>query len=290
MDVLTNAFFYCVYQKNVVPLHEKNIFRSRTMKHLLSIVLIAMVCIGCEPINIESGKNDGRYFFSVSDYEKVVFSPGNLQYHIGQKEWRFAENQTDFLNRALVNPTDTFTGWIDKFYWSRTSCKYGLTKVSSNNNPLDDFVDWGNNKIGNDAPYTWRTLAGEEWYYLCSVRTNAQELFGIAQVNGVNGLILLPDNWKCPRELTFQSGFADYKTLSYADHQTFTMYQWKKLEQSGAIFLPIPYYGSGAYWSSTKDTEPYPFPNAYYFSFSSDAYYLSYAYDIFIFVRLVKDF
>ena len=102
MDMLTNAFFYCIYQKNVVPLHVKNIFRSITMKHLLSIVLIAMVCIGCEPINIESGKNDGRYFFSVSDYEKVVFSPGNLQYHIGQKEWRFAENQTDYLIVPLL--------------------------------------------------------------------------------------------------------------------------------------------------------------------------------------------
>ena len=50
---------------------------------------------------------------------------------------------------------------------------------------------------------------------------NAQSLRGIAQVDGVNGMILLPDNWKFPSGVTFKSCYysgngADY----YAAYQT----------------------------------------------------------------------
>ena len=124
-------------------------------------------------------------------------------------------------------------------------------------------MDWGTNQIGNDAPNTWRTLTYDEWNYLRNSRTNANDLCGVAQVNGVNGLIFLPDNWTCPAGVTFKSGFhSSHGTEYYAAYQTFTADQWSKFEKSGAVFLPAAgrRYGSavnfvqydGYYWSATE--------------------------------------
>ena len=77
-------------------------------------------------------------------------------------------------------------------------------------------------------------------------------LHGVAQVNGTNGLILLPDNWVAPRGVNFTYGFhTDESKEAYAEFQTFTKKEWNKLEKSGAIFLPAagmrsPDFGAGA--------------------------------------------
>jgi hypothetical protein len=66
-------------------------------------------------------------------------------------------------------------------------------------------------------------------------------------VNGVNGLILLPDTWVCPAGVTFKSGFHSNVGIDYyAAYQTFTAEQWSKLESAGAVFLPA----AGSRWSS----------------------------------------
>ena len=41
--------------------------------------------------------------FSVDVNKKVVFSKGNVQYHPKNNEWRFAENQTDYIGAANSN-------------------------------------------------------------------------------------------------------------------------------------------------------------------------------------------
>ena len=107
-------------------------------------------------------------------------------------------------------------------------------------------------------------------------------LKGVAQVNGVNGLVFLPDNWRCPAGVTFKYGFhssdgAEY----YAAYQTFTADQWSKLEDAGAVFLPAAgrRYSNwgvydkqlGKYWSATEYVDPYWGNNsAYYLLFSSN--------------------
>ena len=74
---------------------------------------------------------------------------------------------------------------------------------------------------------------------MLNTRPNASSLKGVARVNGVNGLILLPDNWTCPAGVTFQSGFhSNYGVDYYAAYQTFTAGKWSKLEAAGAVFLP----------------------------------------------------
>ena len=187
------------------------------------------------------------YSFSVSATKKVLFAPGNLQYHPANNEWRFAESQTDYIGDANSNCSLTYNGWLDLFCWSTSATYFGVNISQKNTDYSGSFVDWGSNQIGSDAPNTWRTLTNEEWEYLLNTRTNASSLKGVAQVNGVNGLLFLPDNWTCPAGVTFKSGFHSTDRKDYfADYQTFTAEQWSELESAGAVFLPAAGYRSGS--------------------------------------------
>ena len=235
--------------------------------------------------------------FSVGEGKTVTFSPGNLQYHPADDEWQFAANQTDYIGDANSNISSTYNGWIDLFDWSTSATNFGVSTSTSSSDYSGSFVDWGTNKIGNDAPNTWRTLTLDEWDYVVFNRPNASSLKGVAQVNGVNGLILLPDNWTCPAGVTFKSGFhSDWSLEAYGQYQTFSADQWSKLEKSGAVFLPAAgcRYGSnvydvqldGYYWSTTK-SDRYG-ESCLYFS-SNEAYLLYSSRDSGRSVRLVKD-
>ena len=277
------------------------------MKKLFYILCCALAvlftaCEGEEPKSPEDstkpGNNptyDGTFVakpFSVSATKTVTFSPGNLQYHAANNEWRFAPNQTDYIGEANENISSTYNGWIDLFGWGT-----GNNPTNTNPEGEDTFVDWGVNKIGSYAPNTWRTLTYDEWFYLCFNRTNAGELKGIAQVNGVNGLIFLPDNWTCPSGVTFKSGFHDNEgTVYYAEYQTFSASEWAKLEASGAVFFPAVssrdassidiVQNYGVYWSVTETKRGYG--ETFYF-FSDDAGFFTNYRFIGQSVRLVKD-
>ena len=247
-----------------------------------------------DPVVPESGSFVAKPF-SVSATKTVTFSPGNLQYHPANDEWRFAPSQLEYIGNDNANISDTYNGWIDLFGWGTGN---NPTNTSKDNGDYQTFVDWGSNQIGSYAPNTWRTLTYDEWYYLRYERPNYDELIGVAQVNGVNGLILLPDGWTCPSGVTFKSGFhEDYGIEYYADYQTFSALEWAKLEASGAVFFPaagfrycggdVDYVGSdGYYWSST----PIGSVNAYslfFYSSSVDMYNLSRCFGLS--VRLVQD-
>jgi hypothetical protein len=219
--------------------------------------------------------------FSVGANKQVSFSKGNLQYTQSTNTWSFAENQWDYIGTDNVtggsvssDPTygDSKEGTaladkVDLFGWGTGDAP---TKSSTSDSDYSTFVDWGTNKIGNDAPNTWRTLTRDEWEYLLNNRPNASSLKGIAQVNGVSGLILLPDNWTCPAGVTFKLGFhSSYGVEYYAAYQTFTADQWSKLEAAGAVFFPAAgfrngsnvYYvqGGGRYWSATEFGSDYAY-------------------------------
>ena len=207
--------------------------------------------------------------FSVSESKQVYFSQGNLYYLRNAKEWYFHSEQYE-VSTVTAFATDNE---IDLFGWSanNTTAPYGISTSMTNNDYKGDFVDWGTNTIGTDAPNTWRTLTKDEWYYLRSTRANADNLVGVARIalnadgsKYANGLILLPDNWTCPAGVTFKSGFSDtYSVQAYADYQTITLADWQKLEAAGAVFLPASGYRFGSnvydvqnygdYWSATPD-------------------------------------
>ena len=229
--------------------------------------------------------------FSISDSKQVTFSKGNLQYTQSTNTWSFASAQwemigTDNVTGGSVSSDPTFgdnkegtalADKVDMFGWSTGTTNFGVSTCTDYDDYYGSFVDWGTNKIGNYAPNTWRTLTYEEWKYLRYDRTNADDLVGVAQVNGVNGLILLPDNWTCPSGITFKSGFHSERGVDYyAAYQTFTAEQWSKLEAVGAVFLPAAGYrggsdvydvqGYGRYWSATEGSSY----RAFYLYFGSD--------------------
>ena len=214
--------------------------------------------------------------FLASADKQIIFSSGNLQYHPANNEWRFAENQTDYIGDANSNIAADYDGWIDLFGWGTGDAP---TKSSPFYSAYQTFVDWGTNTIGTDAPNTWRTLSKDEWNYIFYNRPNAQSLFALGSVNGVNGTIILPDNWTTPAGVSFvasttnglswQGGYYyNSNGTNYGDN-TYTSEQWSKMEQAGAVFLPASGSRSdtnvgdvgniGRYWSSTGREEFYAY-------------------------------
>ena len=210
----------------------------------------------------ERGKRIG--IFSVGEGKYVSFSQGNLQYTQSTDTWRFAEHQYDFIGKG--NITNGQLGQIiDMFGWSADADpanKWGVTIAEEGFD--GDFVDWGLNYIHGEAPGSWRTLSQDEWSYLLSCRQHATELWGVAQVAGVNGVIILPDRWSPTDDLPFVAGINEN---GYAAQQTLSVEQWQLMEELGAVFLPAAGGRDGAslasshidrigwYWLSTP-TDP----------------------------------
>ena len=242
--------------------------------------------------------------FSVSATKQVRFSKGNLQYTQSTQTWAFARHQYDMIGEANVSD-GTLADKIDLFGWSGSTATamWGIGTSTSTSDYSGDFVDWGTN-IGDGK--TWYTLTYDEWYYLRWTRTNADNLVGVARINlnadgteYANGLVLLPDNWICPTDVTFKSGFSNTGSVqAYADYQTFTLTDWQKLEAAGAVFLPASGNCTGPlvwhiqhlgfYWSSPSNYDNY-FPQTILYLNSSLAWIYPCNRDDIVAVRLVQD-
>lgn len=191
-----------------------------------------------------------KKLFSINPLEAVKFSPGNLQYHPGKKEWRFAPKQTDHVGKDNQNISPNYYGWIDLFGWGTGN---NPTCSSTKYEDYSTFVDWGTNKIGDDEPNTWRSLSYNEWYYLLHDREDASDLIGAARVNGNNGIVLLPDDWVCPEGVDFEPGFGDTE-YGYSTFQVITAPVWEKMEEYGAVFLPACGYRNGVTINELQET------------------------------------
>jgi hypothetical protein len=217
--------------------------------------------------------------------DQVRFSQGNLQYNTSTQIWRFTERQY-----SIINDYERFTNtWIDLFGWGT-----GNNPTLTSTNPVDysTFVDWGVNAISNGGgvPNFWRTLSNSEWEYIINTRSDAFTKRGLATVNDVIGMVLLPDNWVMP------TGLPSFNTAHnfYSDN-VYTISQWVEMEAAGAVFMPYGYfrdgtqiYGNGLayYWSSTPNQEDEAYSmtfGARYISTLVNNRYLGYM------VRLVKD-
>ena len=131
--------------------------------------------------------------FSIAYDRKVEFAKGNLQYQASTNTWRFAEHPWDYVGDYNKDVSPTYNGWIDIFGWG------------SGNDPIQTsharkyykvFNDWGNNNIINGDGKHWRTLTKDEWDYVLKKRpTDSGIRFVCASVCGIEGVIILPDNW-----------------------------------------------------------------------------------------------
>ena len=93
----------------------------------------------------EPEQPESTFVFSVSATKAVTFSPGNLQYHPANDEWRFAPSQLDYIGDDNANISETYNGWIDLFGWGTGN---NPTNASTDYNDYQTFVDWGVNQIG----------------------------------------------------------------------------------------------------------------------------------------------
>lgn len=107
-----------------------------------------------------------------------------------------------------------------------------------------------------------RVLSSEEWTYLLVTRdADKEQKEALGQVDGINGLIILPDDWVQP------SGVPTFTPTTEGmgyDQNVYTAEEWTEMETAGAVFLPCRGYGKtsatdvedetdqGSYWASNS--------------------------------------
>lgn len=210
------------------------------MKRILSLLLILSAVAGVSA----AGK------FSVSSTKQVEFAPGNVQYHTGTQQWRFAANQFDVIgvddNIRLGDPE--LSAWVDLFAWSCESVYYGVNPSNKDSDYTGDFVDWGG--LFENG---WYTPSKDEWQYVLFNRANASNLRAEGTVNGMNGLILLPDDWTLPEGLSFLAGYIGNEEYT---ENIYNLEQWATMETAGAVFLPHAGSRTGGYgnmWNGASE-------------------------------------
>ena len=125
-------------------------------------------------------------------------------------------------------------------------------------------AEWNSTNLGSitrGGTYAWRTLTADEWYYVLltrKVNVNGKSASCChGNVNGVNGLILLPDGW----DGSVHGGFYYGNSAWSNRYSTTSTPTWSQMEAAGCAFLPAAgeRYGAsvnlvgadGGYWSST---------------------------------------
>lgn len=276
---------------------------KRILKNLLLFGVATAMFSACGEGTSSGVSSNGTLVkgeFTVARGKKVYFSRGNLQYQASTNTWRFAEHQWDMIGEDNENISPNYDGWIDLFGWgtsgfngknpymtSKEKTDYGEGK----NDIAGTNYDWGvYNKISNggNTAGMWRTLTDSEWDYILGGRPHCNDLYSKGRVDGICGLILLPDEWNY--SIGFSPQSKEWKTNDY------TLEEWSIMESHGAVFLPAAGYRYGAdvgsvgsdgdYWSSSAGGNDY----ADYLGFYSYGVYTSYGYDRYgRSVRLVRD-
>jgi len=194
--------------------------------------------------------------FSVSATQQVRFSRGNLQYQASSGTMRFAPHQYDVIGNANSAISATYSGWIDLFGWGTGDNPYLKTTRA---NDYQDFVDWGDNPISNGGGQagTWRTMSIDEWTYL--INRSEGQLYGTGNIEGVGGVIILPDNWTLPSSGHFNPGCPLVGRQWSRNEYSYS--EWAAMEVAGALFLPATGYRQGSiveevnvngcYWSTS---------------------------------------
>lgn len=222
---------------------------------------------------VPTGAINGLFTINANG-DQVYFSQGNLQYQAATNTWRFAEYQWGFVGSTVVTEGEpggnvdgssnhlispTYSGWIDLFGYGT-----GLNPTNSSTNDQDysgTTYDWGCNAIinGGNIENFWRTITIDEFTYLLKERNIPSGIrFARASVNGVIGVILLPDTWNSS---IFNLNDTNNDLANY-DSNIITSTVWNNiLEANGAVFLPVTGYRSGTsvrnvcirgnYWTST---------------------------------------
>ena len=215
--------------------------------------------------------NDGQLQGGLT--RKVYFSQGNLQYKASTNTWRFAEHQLDFIGEENTNISSSYDGWIDLFGWGTSGWNNGNVYYHPYDNelltewyaydhgygygPTDGTcylyglygeyanADWGvYNPISNggNMPNQWRNLGEGEWWCLLIGRSTQSGIrYAKAVINGVNGLVLLPDNWDAS---VYALNYPNQSEVPYSINEI-SIDNWGIMESNGVVFLPAAGYRGG---------------------------------------------
>lgn len=250
--------------------------------------------VGC-PVTVNTyvvpvGAIIGKFTINANG-DQVYFSQGNLQYQASTGIWQFAENQYDYVGGANSNISSTYDGWIDLFGWGTSGFDHGAVCYqpwsTSTDYENDYFVyggqvgnlynlngspsaniyshsqtgqaDWGYNAIsnGSNLPNRWQTLFSHEMTYILNNRSTSSGIrYAKAVVNGVSGLVLLPDNW-IPA-IHALNNTNRYNVAFTVNEITAT--EWGTMESYGAVFLPAAGNRTGtSYYNGPSDVYNGPF-------------------------------
>ncbi len=239
------------------------------------------------PGEVPIGAICGKFTIN-EDGDQVYFSQGNLQYNKATGVWSFMEHQYDMVetdwqdvgtNYANQNIVSLFgwgtSGWnngnmyyqpynTESNYDENTGYGYGPTDGTNYIYSLTGAfanADWGvYNAISNggNMPNQWRTLTYSEWDYVFKSRTTPSGIRYVkGVVNGVNGVVLLPDDWSVS---TYSLNYTNAGAAPYTGNEI-TAGSWATMEAVGAVFLPATggrsetsVYnagGDGLYWSAS---------------------------------------
>ena len=152
--------------------------------------------------------------FSVSNSKKVAFSKGSLLL-AEDESLSFASSQYYCIGNDNVAPGTSYWG---SYYNGVRNYPTDMltTKLVQASKPTYK-------SLGDE----WSVLTCDEWRYLLSSRENAEQLFANnVSVNGVSGVIILPDNWIKESNSPIQSN-------SSLSNSSFV-----NLENKGAVFIP----------------------------------------------------
>lgn len=226
--------------------------------------------------------------FKVDDSGKQVhFAQGNLIYDNGT--FYFHENQYDRCFTAAGNIGSNYaeTGKFDLFGWGTGSLteisnryaqpwltttsnpeKYGVKYISEGTSQDEIYMlnaNWAGGT--NYETYDWahnNSLIGTKWYTISNIYTKyiigfdgesyrSGNRYVKGNVNGVNGLIILPDGWtsKPEGDPLYLKNFNKHDKSFSAN--TITAENWEAYEFAGCVFLPNGGYRSGTSLTSVSN-------------------------------------
>ena len=232
------------------------------MKHKRLLFLLVLLMTAVTGAWAQTGMING--LFSVSATKRVYFSKGNLQYD--GTNWKFAASQWEVLGANGTGASGMATNYpMDLFTWGNIdSPTYNGTTYYTENADLSGIADWGS-RMGSG----WYTLSKDEWLYLFGMESNNTDKSGHARyrkyfrakVNGVSGIVVLPDDLSGISDIPAESSRG---TASTFNGKTYTTDAWSAMESAGCVFLPaagfrkedgttVSHIGldTGFYWTST---------------------------------------
>ena len=269
VGVLSNGFTLNIYNGTADPIFTKTTTTDLTVELNKVKKMNTLNVVPTVAPTVPEGAINGLFTINANG-DQVYFSKGNLMY-IGSETphyWKFGDNQWDYGGDFNYSHDESLD--IGQLSWGTSGYNHGAVYYqpwNSGFSPESNYyaygqttynlydqngqADWGYNAIsngGNTENCGWRTLTFDEWQYVVLTRTTTSGIrFAKARVNGIGGVILLPDDWNSD-DYSFNNTNSLDASFSSND---ITESQWATLEQFGTVFLPV---GCGYYWSSTPYT------------------------------------